>query len=415
MNYFILFSVILIVACVIVLLVPSAPHSFKNDRFNVHNANYHDADEPLVMPFMPSAASQHSFSNAAGSADGSSEHEYLLNNLLKKHDRLASSFETRDAMMSNANTIAATTTKKNGIASTSASAKANPIVEGYEAKSGEWSVLAGCSDKCVLITDASKSIGGNCVNPPISETNQNPDYSTKYCLAKQPPKDELMRAQECMTCGYYKFTAECKTRVNPSDQTSKCIVYKNAYTQSGTTMFDCSGNNFDEKKNDPICKLFLAKGGGGGASAAAVDSASACSKENCKPKEVTIPGVTTSSQKCVIPGCLSDDGVLPYPKDFYGNDRINPCKPIMDDQGNVTDYSCPAITQGSTESYDSSGRSGDPCYTASGRVDKSKFQSMKTVIKCTNVRPTSVQNFKPTNVDDNPIDEDEGSGSGSGS
>jgi hypothetical protein len=75
--------------------------------------------------------------------------------------------------------------------------------------------------------------------------------------------------------------------------------------------------------------------------------------------------VTTSTKKCVVPGCLSNNGGLPYPKDFYGNDRINPCKPHPNGNG----YICPAVTFGSTTSYNSVGGSDDPCYTTNGKID----------------------------------------------
>lgn len=421
MNYFVLFSVILIVACVIVLLLPLNQTQTQTQTQNAEGfLNYrkerddvNDVNEVNYTQGQVSAADQRSLSNAAGSADGSSDHQHLLDNLLQNYDRLAEAFETRDAKSNAANAVSATTTKKNSIASTSA------ITEPFETrnavKSGDISVAVGCNEKCVKITGTSDSIGGSCVNPPISETNKNPDYSKKYCPAfRVPDGDYSMREQECATCGYYTFTAECKQRADPKDKT-KCTRY-GAYAYQRPT-----GTNpymTCKPSNDPICNLFLEKGGGGGAGGEDSATGTACSVATCKPKEVTIPGVTSATKKCVIPGCLSTSGgMLPYPKDFYGNDMINPC--IKDTAG--TGYLCPAITPitpGGTEygSYNSGGGSGDPCYTTGGRVDKAKFQSMNTVPKCNNVRPASVQNFAPTNVGDNPNpNPNDNSGQSSGS
>jgi hypothetical protein len=156
--------------------------------------------------------------------------------------------------------------------------------------------------------------------------------------------------------------------------------------------------------NDKICNLFLEKGGGGGQGYDDDDAdGPVCSAATCKPKEVVIAGVP-STTKCVVPGCMSNSGGLPYPKDFYGTDNINPCKL----KGNG--YICPAVTSGSTEAYNSGGSSGDPCYTTNNKVDKTKFYSMNQLPVCNSVRPTSTQNFKPGdfgNDDNNDVDNED--------
>jgi hypothetical protein len=84
-----------------------------------------------------------------------------------------------------------------------------------------------------------------------------------------------------------------------------------------------------------------------------------------------------------------DDGMLPQPKDFYGNDRINPCI------GKGQNIKCPAIADGSEFKYGSynSVSSTDPCYTTGGKPDQTKFQSMNQV--CIQEKPKSQQNFIP--------------------
>lgn len=130
MNYaircFVLFSAIVIVACVIVLILPVKETNAMGSIMANENAieGFQTANlANLANNAAPSAASQPNLSHMAGSADGSSDHQHLLDNLLKKHDRLAEAFETRDANAI-ATPVSATTTKKNSIASTGADADA---------------------------------------------------------------------------------------------------------------------------------------------------------------------------------------------------------------------------------------------------------------------------------------------------
>jgi len=376
MNYFVLFSLIIIATCAIVLLIPSQPiknkgtnNKNKNNNKGTANKNNKDDDDDTDDDSpAPSAAGQRSLSSAAGAADGSSDHQHLLDTLLQKHDALVEGMQNDDDDDDN-----------------------------YGVK-GQWRKWVGCSDKCVKISDAADALGGgNCVNPPISDTNSKPDYSKRHCMAFAPPRGKpYMRDLECMTCGYYTYEAECK-KTDP-DNSAKCKRYGN-YTYKAPTganaesYYDCSGNK-------PVCDLFLKqRGGGGGGQDYADDDGPVCSASNCKPKEVVIADVP-STTKCVIPGCMSNSGGLPYPKDFYGTDNINPCKL----KGN--EYICPAVTSGSTDAYNSGGSSGDPCYTTGGKVDVTKFQSMNQMPVCNSVRPRSTQNFKPGDFGDDDDDED---------
>ena len=127
MNYFILFSLILIVASVIVLLIPST----QAEGFQTGNASEDNYEKEIdyvndAQIKIPSAAGQHSVSSNAGSADGSSDHQYLLDNLLQKHDKLAEAFENRDqkgqGQGQGQSSVSATTTQKKAIATTSADA-----------------------------------------------------------------------------------------------------------------------------------------------------------------------------------------------------------------------------------------------------------------------------------------------------
>ena len=124
MKYFILFSLILIVASVIVLLVPSnQAEGFQNvDVTNETNKPSYEKEIDYMSDIqvrMPSAASQHNSSSNAGSADGSSDHQHLLDSLIQKHDRLAEAFENRDQRGQGQSSVSATTTQKKAIATTS--------------------------------------------------------------------------------------------------------------------------------------------------------------------------------------------------------------------------------------------------------------------------------------------------------
>ena len=397
MKHFVLFSMILIVASVIVLLMPQneqeqeqeqqegfgpMPQMPRREGFGeiIHQMGQGSAP-PIPATFFRES------SITAAAADGTSDQDHLLHKTLKKHESLFETFTTKSNMDQ---PVSATTTKKNGIASTSAHAHPQPrdITEPFEARSAfknpDISVPVGCNKKCVQIKNTSDAIAidGNCVNPPISKTNQNPDYSKKYCPAfRVPDGDYSMLAQECATCGYYTYAANCENYADPKNP-KKCTLYGSYDYERPTT-----GTNdyINCKDNDAICNLFH----GVGATNAGGDDGTGltCSKDNCPPKQVEV--ANSNNAKCVIPGCISmDDGMLPQPKDFYGNDRINPCI------GKGQNIKCPAIAAGSQFKYGSynSVRS-DLCYTTNGKPDPNKFQSMNQV--CIQEKPKSQQNFVP--------------------
>ena len=127
MNYFVLFSVIVIAACVFVLLLPSNHQEGfqRNDVPLTSNAGISEY-QPVLQNFTKQlmAAGQRNLSRTASTADGSSGNDQLLHQTLEKHHRLAEAFENRDRS-NKANDVSSTTTKKKGIASTSASVTAS--------------------------------------------------------------------------------------------------------------------------------------------------------------------------------------------------------------------------------------------------------------------------------------------------
>ena len=417
MKHFVLFSMILIVASVIVLLMPqneqaheqeqegfeSMPQMARREGFGeiIHQMGQGSSEFALrPEQHQPMTASQSNLSITAAAADGTSYQDPLLHNTLKKQERL---FETFTSRSMDQWPVSATTTKKNGIASTSETIggslrNSNQNIEPFEARSAfknpDISVPVGCSKKCVQIKNTSDAIGGNyaiggnCVNPPISNTNQNPDYSKKYCPAfRVPDGDYSMLEQECATCGYYTYAANCENYADPKNP-KKCTLYGSYDYERPTT-----GTNdyINCKDNDAICNLFHGVGAtnaGGDDGTTTTTTGLTCSKDNCPPKQVSVDN--SNNAKCVIPGCISmDDGMLPQPKDFYGNDRINPCI------GKGQNIKCPAIAAGSEFTHGSynSVSSTDLCYTTNGKPDQTKFQSMNQV--CIQEKPKSQQNFVP--------------------
>jgi hypothetical protein len=381
MNYFVLFSAIIIAVSVVILLLPSsnAEEGFATRRRG------EKAEAEAISMAEPSAAGQRNASGNAGSADGSSDHDFLLDNLLMKHDKLAEGFENREKKPQN--TVSSTTTQKKGIASTSGRYKGDRV----------RIPVAGCNkDKCVKIDPNEKetesdgqtnfiAFRGNCVNPKYSNSDY-VNYRIKYCPAFKPA-DDTIDDQECETCGYYTYYGICIKKdpnkdVDSTDPTwaptpqnpSNCdyrdygyIDYTPSSPMPGTTGDDDGGD----------------QGQGQGS------SGPICSASTCQTK--------TIDNQCVIPGCYSaDDGMMPYPNDFYGNSTINPC---INDPTNG--FMCPAITSGTT--YDSGGGSNDPCYTTNGVVDRSKFVPMDTV--CSNDKQKSKQLFVPGK--DAPIDDND--------
>jgi hypothetical protein len=379
MNYFILFSAIIIAVSVVILLIPS---SNAEEGFATHEMRR--KNPPMSVD--PSAAGQRNASSHAGSADGSSDHDFLLDTLLLKHDKLAEGFENREKKPQN--TVSATTTQKKGIATTSASTI--PV--------------AGCNkDKCMEIGktqsvfDPMAAIDGNCVNPTLP--NGEPDYSTKYCAAFRP-KDDTMDAQECLTCGYYTYTADCVKYDIPNNPT-KCLAYGDYKFQQPT---GTSENYLTCETDDTVCQMLAQQTGdqGQGQGQGQGSSGPSCSTCQLQVNDIT---------KCVLPGCHSaDDGYLPFPDDdgynfaegcFYYNPGNGKVIPGMQTQ--TPGYYCPPITQGSK--YDAS--SSDPCYTKpdpnnlkSNTLDYSKYIKIDSV--CSNDKQKSKQQFKPGK--DAPID-----------
>ena len=374
MNYFVLFSLILIAASVVVLLLPSSTHAteegFDNKAAAKAAAKPHDKQ--------PVAAGQRNTSSTAGAADGSSEHGHLLANTLAKHDRLAEAFENRDTRAKyKANAVSSTTTQKKGIASTSTDA-AIPV--------------AGCNKKCVKIGgtgpmfDPTMALGGNCINPPkAGGAPGEVDYSIKFCPAFRAPNGPAgrdMREQDCMTCGYYKFISKCTSDTsNPKNQCDyedyKYVEYQPGPMPGTEDKGDDDGGN---------------KGGNKG--------------PNCSTCQLDF----NKNTQCVLPGCYSDG--LPFPD----NDGYNFAAGCVINEGTLPGlegqppgYYCPPITQG--QSYDAGGSSGDVCYTRqdpsnlnSYVLDYSKFVKIDNM--CSNDKQKSKQNFNPGKdapVDGNPI------------
>jgi hypothetical protein len=242
--------------------------------------------------------------------------------------------------------------------------------------------------KTQSVFDPMAAIDGNCVNPMV---NNEPDYSTKYCPAFKP-KDTTIDAQECETCGYYKYMADCLKYADPKDKT-KCTLYGNyKYDQppDGATYYSGPMPSGDQGGGD--------QGGQGGGD----QGSSGPSGPSCSTCKLDINPVN----KCVLPGCYSaDDGNLPFPDDdgynfAEGCFDYKPSKgqtlPGM--QGRAPGYYCPPITQG--QSYDGGGSSGDPCYTNNGSLSYAKYVMMDKV--CSNDKPKSKQKFVPGK--DAPID-----------
>lgn len=388
MNYFVLFSAIIIAVSVVILLLPS---SNVEEGFTTHEMRRKNPP----MSAEPSAAGQRNASGNAGNADGSSDHDHLLDNLLMKHDKLAEAFENRN---NTTTAVSSTTTQKKGIASTSGRYKGDRV----------RIPVAGCNkDKCVEIGktqsvfDPMAAIDGNCVNPTLP--NGEPDYSTKYCSAFRPT-DYTIDAQDCLTCGYYTYTADCTKHYDSTDPTTRCIQYGDYKFQQPT---GTSEKYLTCDTDDTVCQMLAQQTGQGdqGQGQGQGSTGPICSSSTCQPKTTQI-----DNNQCVIPGCYSaDDGMMPYPNDFYGNPTINPCIPMKDSTGATNGFMCPAITSGTT--YDSGGGSTDPCYMTDLNkdkpnlapnyiIDRSKFVPMDTV--CSNDKPKSKQQFKPGK--DAPID-----------
>lgn len=369
MNYFVLFSVVIIVVSLIVLISPLNNHA---SVMPIQEGFATRKQQRNVAPLAPVAAGQLNLSGTAGMADGSSDHKHLLDNLLKKQERLAEAFENRAA---NASKVSATTTKKKGIASTGAD---------YEGDNVPIPV-AGCNNnKCMKIKNPMKALDGNCINPPRSGVPRSDglpkelDYSIKFCPAFGP-KDGAY-AEECLTCGYYKYTSKCTP--NPNNPKKPC---------------DYETYTFDSYNDGPMPGTTNDGGDDGG------DDASGPNCSTCKYN-------VNKTTKCVLPGCYSaDDGNLPFPDGdynfaegcfYYNPDPSNPGEILPGMEGREPGYYCPPITKGM--SYDAGGGSNDPCYTNSdGSINYAAFMKMDKI--CSNDKQKSKQNFVPDNVDDNPM------------
>jgi hypothetical protein len=375
MNYLVLFSVMLIAASVVILLLPSN-HTEGVAPRRRHASKAHAAAQP-AQPAQPVAAGQRNASGNAGSADGTSDHDHLLNTLLLKHDKLAEAFENRKK--TNRDGVSSTTTKKKGIASTGDNVNV-PV--------------AGCNkNKCVEIgptaTDGQGNLiafSGNCVNPKYYNSDY-VNYRIKYCPAFKPA-DDTIDDQECETCGYYTYYGICIKKdpnkdVDPTDPNW-------APTPKNPSNCEYRDYQFNKFNYGPMPGTTGNDGGDQGSSG-----------PNCSTCQLD----TTTVNKCVLPGCYSaDDGNLPFPDDgdynfAEGCFDYNPTsKPLPGMENRPAGYYCPPITPG--QSYDGGGSSGDQCYTTNSALDYSKFRLMKTT--CSNDKQPSEQKFVPGK--DAPID-----------
>ena len=111
MKYFVLFSMILIVVSVAILMMPQ--HETETEGFTPHRTD--DDDDMYRNLQQPAPAGCSNASSTAGAADGTSDHPHLLDGLLAKHDRMFEAFENK---VNRIKGVSATTTQKNGIAST---------------------------------------------------------------------------------------------------------------------------------------------------------------------------------------------------------------------------------------------------------------------------------------------------------
>ena len=125
MKHFVLFSMILIVASVIVLLMPqNEQEGFQPDKYKpipqmtrkegfgtIINQMRQGSSPPVPATFF------HESSRTAAAADGTSDQDQLLHRTLKKQERLFETFASKSNMVQPP--VSATTTQKNSIASTS--------------------------------------------------------------------------------------------------------------------------------------------------------------------------------------------------------------------------------------------------------------------------------------------------------
>ena len=394
MNYFVLFSVLVIAACVVILLVPL---SNAEEGFATHEMQMHRKNHPMSVD--PSAAGQRNASSHAGSADGSSDHDHLLDTLLLKHDKLAEAFENRNKTTTS---VSSTTTQKKGIASSSASAATIPA--------------AGCDkDKCVKIDPTKKetesdgqtnfiAFRGNCVNPKYSNSDY-VNYRIKYCPAFKPA-DDTIDDQECETCGYYTYHGNCIKKdsnkdVDPTDPNW-------APTPKNPSNCDYRDYDFIRYSSGPMPGTTGDDGGDQGQGQGSSPSGPSCS--TCKLKTIQI-----GNNKCVIPGCYSaDDGNQPFPDDDIYNfaegcfDYNPKNKTLRGLENSPAGYYCPPITKG--QPYVDGVTNIDPCYITDINkkktkppkyiIDYSKFVKMDTL--CSNDKQKSEQLFVPGK--DAPID-----------
>ena len=113
MKYLVLFSMILIVASVTILMMPP-PLETETEGFTPDRTD--DDDDDMYRNLQqPAPAGRSNASSTAGAADGTSDHQHLLDGLLAKHDRMFEAFENKVNAIKG---VSATTTQKNGIAST---------------------------------------------------------------------------------------------------------------------------------------------------------------------------------------------------------------------------------------------------------------------------------------------------------
>lgn len=263
MNYFVLFSVIIIAVSVVILLLPSssnAEEGFDTQRIKekaeaaakaAAKAAAEAAAEALAAE--PSAAGQRNTTITAGPADGSSNNEHLLDNLLMKYDQLANVVENRDKT---ATAVSSTTTQKNGIASTSGPYKGGGN-DGNEVNG------SSCSTCKLQVNDNTK-----CVLPGCHSSDDRylpfPDddgYNfAEGCFYYNPDNGKVIPGMQTQPPGYYcppitqgsRYDASssdpCYTKPDPTNIKSNIIDYSK-YVKIDSM---CSNNKQKSEKDAPV-------------------------------------------------------------------------------------------------------------------------------------------------------------------
>ena len=199
MNFFFIFSFVIITSACIFFITSTQHNEIAQKNKFMHQPKTKIESIPSnELGF----ANQINSATNAGCADGNSDHDYLLENVIEKYDNIIENYEIR---------VGCNTDNCEKITKEMALDRSGMCVYLPKTCTSDSDCTTGSQNGVCRSASNSRATGTrNGDDRNICYLKQTltpiPNYSSKYCMAYKPKSDSVgIRQQECMECGYYKF------------------------------------------------------------------------------------------------------------------------------------------------------------------------------------------------------------------